>query len=271
MTTESKRRTAQAFDIINYLLDNNCGVFPGDRALFYAVTKVFLKEFRNQMPPNWKNCQTAVKALETRKQATLHTHMLRTERGRLQTCTLLIRAGVDPNGMIPTFMKQKMRETYPGIYIPAPFSPTQEELVLLQELDKKTPTAETENKPNANGQKFRSRRKIDEIEVFNAPYYTQSAPPDGAKKDPLWMRESERSLEGRPGRRKRSAVDEPSASPLQKRPRTGLEGTPTGVRSSGVSDPYGDDIPVDPDIMREMLPTNSARSPVMPQIHLPED
>ena len=248
MATDAKRRTAQAFDVINYLLDNNCGVFPGDKALFYALTKVFLKEFRNQMPPTWKNCQSAVKALETRKLATLHTHMLRTERGRLQTCTLLIRTGVDPNGMIPNIMKQKMRETYPGIYIPAAFSPTQEELALLQELDKKAPSPEKDSKPNANGQKFRSRRKYDEIEVFNAPYYTQSAPPVEPRKDPLWMRDSEGLHEDGSDYRKRSAVDEPSLSPFQKRARPGFQGSPTGPRSSGFADPY-DDIAVDPDLM----------------------
>ncbi|KAL2263002.1 hypothetical protein VTK26DRAFT_8668 [Humicola hyalothermophila] len=242
MATDAKRRTAQAFDIINYLLDNNCGVFPGDKALFYALTKVFLKEFRNQMPPTWKNCQSALKALETRKQAVLHTHMLRTEKGRLQTCTLLIRTGVDPNGMIPSIMKQKMRETYPGIFIPAAFSPTQEELALLQELDKKPSTSGKEAKPNANGQKFRSRRKYDEIEVFNAPYYTQSAPAAGNKKDPLWIRESEQL----PG--KRSAADGPPVSPHRKRTRTDRQETPTELGPSGFGDSF-DDIPVDPNIM----------------------
>lgn len=248
MSTDAKRRTAQAFDIINYLLDNNCGVFPGDKALFYAVTKVFLKEFRNQMPPTWKNCHSAVKALETRKQAVLHTHMLKTERGRLQTCTLLIRTGVDPNGLIPTVMKQKMRETYPGIYIPPAFSPTQEELALLQELDKKPPSQEKESKPNPNGQKFRSRRKYDEIEVFNAPYYTRSAPTVGVKKDPLWIRDSER-FPGDSGNRKRPAADEHSSGPFQKRARTGIQGTPTGPTALKPADTYHD-IPVDPDIMR---------------------
>lgn len=248
MATDAKRRTAQGFDIINHLLDNNCGVFPGDKALFYALTKVFLKEFRNQMPPTWKNCQSAVKALESRKLATLHTHMLRTERGRLQTCTLLIRTGVDPNGMIPNIMKQKMRETYPGIYIPATFSPTQQELALLQELDKKPVNPEKDSRPNANGQKFRSRRKYDEIEVFNAPYYTQSAPPVEPKKDPLWMRDSEGLHEDDSGDRKRLAVDEPSPSSYGKRARTGYQGSPTGPGSSGLADPY-DDIAVDPELM----------------------
>ncbi|KAK3901150.1 hypothetical protein C8A05DRAFT_35170 [Staphylotrichum tortipilum] len=239
MASDAKRRTAQAFDIIQYLLENNGGVFPGDKALFYALTKVFLKEFQKQMPPTWKNCTSAVKALETRKIAIVHTHMLKTERGRLQTCTLLIKTGVDPNGIIPARMKQEMREAYPNIFIPPAFSPTQEELALLQELDRKT--TDKEGKPNANGQKFRSRRKIEEIEVFNAPYYTQSAPVVGPRRDPLWIREAEQFYDVYPAR-KRAAADDGVTGPSQKRAKT------KGQRGRRGVDDY-DDIPVDPEIL----------------------
>ncbi|KAK4127872.1 hypothetical protein N657DRAFT_688067 [Parathielavia appendiculata] len=233
MTSEAKRRASQAFDIIIYLLDNNLGVFPGDQALFYALTKVFLKEFPNQTPPNWKNFTNAVKAIETRKIAVLHTHMLKTDRAKLQTCTLLVKAGVDPNGIIASTMKQKMREKYPGIFIPPAFSPTQEELALLQDLDRKTP-GKDEAKPNANGQKFRSRRKIEEIEVFNAPYYTNTAPTAGSIGDLVWNRGYSG---GGTGGRKRSAYDNSSAGPPQKRAKASLQ-----------HDEYGD-VPVDPSIM----------------------
>ncbi|KAK3373946.1 hypothetical protein B0T24DRAFT_553652 [Lasiosphaeria ovina] len=236
MSTESKRRIAQAYDIINYLLDNSSGVFPGDKALFYAVTKVFLKEFRNQVPPTWKSYFSAVKALEARKVATVHTHMLRTERGKLLTCSLLMRTGVDPTGSIPTMMKRKMRDMWPNVYIPAAFSPTQEELALLQDLDKKPASLqkeEKEDKPNANGQKFRSRRKIDEIEVFNAPYYTQNASNNNNTNnaiqpmDPLWIRESEQLQKEGPDNRKRSILDELEGSPVSKRQKTdGLDALP---------------------------------------------
>ncbi|KAK4250217.1 hypothetical protein C7999DRAFT_29253 [Corynascus novoguineensis] len=242
MTSDAKRRTAQAFDIINYLLDNNLGVFPGDKALFYALTNVFIKEFKRQMPPTWKNCTSAVKALENRKLATVHTHMLKTERGRLQTCTLLVRTGVDPNGIIATKMKQKMREAYPGIFIPPAFSPTQEELALLQELDRKSYDKNVANtKPNANGQKFRSRRKIENVEFFDAPYYKNTAPVAEPRKDPLWIRDTERLVDECFDEGKRSVDDDAWAEPPQKRMRTGSQ-----------TDEYGD-IPVDPSILEDSL------------------
>ncbi|KAK0639049.1 hypothetical protein B0T16DRAFT_497211 [Cercophora newfieldiana] len=226
--TEPKRRTAQAVDIINHLLDNNDGVFPGDKALFYAITKVYLKEFRGEIPPTWKNFHTAIKTLDVRKLATVHTHMLRTERGKLLTCTILIRNGVDPAGPIPTTVKQKMRDAFPSVYIPPAFSPTEEELVLLEEYGKGADDQEKggnekdkgKEKPNKNGNKFRSRRKIDEVEVFNAPYYTQGLYNGNNEEpaeimDPLLAGGSEQ--EASPYSRKRHIPEDLAGSPTAKR------------------------------------------------------
>ncbi|KAJ4306346.1 hypothetical protein N0V88_001146 [Collariella sp. IMI 366227] len=245
MGTDAKRRTAQAFDIIQHILENNCGVFPSDKALFYAMTKVFLKQFRNQMPPTWKNFGNALNALKSRNIASVHTHMMKTGRGKLQTSLLLVKSGVDPHGLIASVMKQKMREAYPGVYIPPAFSPTQEELALLQELDSKAPgTPDKDGKPNANGQKFRSRRKIEEIEVFNAPYYTQAAAE--SKRDPLWIWKSERSQEGESVPGKRTVLDE-FTGPSPKRAKRGSYGAAY------------DDIPVDPNIMGDPMSPSHGR------------
>ncbi|KAK0614306.1 hypothetical protein B0T14DRAFT_539842 [Immersiella caudata] len=243
--TEPKRRTAQAVDIINHLLDNNDGVFPGDKALFYAITKVYLKEFRGEIPPTWKNFHAAIKILDVRKLATVHTHMLRTERGKLLTCTILIRNGVDPTGPAPTAVKQKMRDAFPGVYIPQAFSPTEEELLLLEEYGKGEDPQKADSekdkgkeKPNKNGQKFRSRRKIDEVEVFNAPYYTQG----------LYNGNNEESLENidpsllpgslraSPDTRKRRVPDDLAGSPSTKRPRAYHEPADIGDPSFDAAD-----------------------------------
>ncbi|KAK3940718.1 hypothetical protein QBC46DRAFT_312979 [Diplogelasinospora grovesii] len=231
--SEAKKKTAQAYDIVNYLLDNNCGVFPGDKSLFYALLKIFLKEFRNQVPPTFKNCNAAVKALEARKLATLHTHMLKTERGKLITCTLLLRTGIDPGSLVPGVMKQKMRESYPSIFIPAAFSPTEEELVLLESLDKKPGSGLQDDRPNRNGPKFRNRRRIEEVEVFNAPYYAQTGH-DSIRdnNDPLWDT-GYRS-------RKRRALDESATDNIAaKRQRMDSQEPTTAL----------DDMPLDPQLL----------------------
>ncbi|KAK3491313.1 hypothetical protein B0T13DRAFT_70135 [Neurospora crassa] len=223
-STEAKKRTAQARDIILYLLDNNFGVFPGGKSLFYALTKVYLRAFRHQSPPTWKNHQAAIKALETRHLAILHTHMLRTEAGRFIELSLILKTGVKTNDPMPMKVKRRMKEKYPSLYIPTAFSPTQEELATLEELyEKPAGTSKEERKVNANGQKFRSRRKIDEVEVFNAPFYTQHNDEKVRDStDPLWVLESEKASSY-----KRPAGDELSDGRPEKRARLDERGTPS--------------------------------------------
>ncbi|KAK4191636.1 hypothetical protein QBC35DRAFT_293632 [Podospora australis] len=239
-TSEAKRRSAMALDIINYLVDSNCGVFPGDKSIYYAMLKVFLRTFLTEMPPTLKNCQQAIRNLEARKEIVSHTHMLRTERGTTLTYVLLLRTGVDKNGTIPTMTRQKIQQAYPNLYIPKAFSPSPEELAQLQELDKKPSVEDKDSKPNANGQKFRHRRKITEIETFRAPYYTNSAPPPEpparSSKDIIYTEPLGRG--SYPRRYKRSADGPPSGSPPPKRTRT--------KSSYGTYRHVEDDIPVDP-------------------------
>ncbi|KAK1779029.1 hypothetical protein QBC45DRAFT_412532 [Copromyces sp. CBS 386.78] len=224
-STEAKKRTAQARDIILYLLDNNFGVFPGGKSLFYALTKVYLRAFRHQSPPTWKNHQAAIKALETRHLAILHTHMLRTEAGRFIELSLILKTGVKTNDPMPMKVKKRMKEKYPSLYIPAAFSPTQEELTTLEELyEKPAGNGKEERKVNANGQKFRSRRKIDEVEVFNAPFYTQNNDEKVRDStDPLWVLESEKAS----SYNKRPAMYELPDGHPDKRARLDEQGTPS--------------------------------------------
>ena len=233
MATEAKRKTAQALDIINYLLDNNCGVFPGDKALFFALTKVFLDKFEDQPPPTWKNFTNAIRALDHRKEAMVHTHMIRTERGKLIGVSLIVRP---PGGgyVDPVVMDKKKQETkakmmdrYPGLYIPSAFSPTPEVLAALEELIKKDTSSQANEKPNANGTKFRSRRKYDEVERFQAPYYKQIAARNAMEStDPLWIRESEQLPGYRDAEaRKRGAVDDLNGGHRAKRQRSSLYDT----------------------------------------------
>ncbi|KAK3403220.1 hypothetical protein B0T20DRAFT_367852 [Sordaria brevicollis] len=241
-STEAKKRTAQARDIILYLLDNNHGVFPGGKSLFYALTKVYLRAFRHQSPPTWKNHQAAIKALETRHLAMLHTHMLRTEAGRFIELSLILKTGVRTNDPMPMKVKKRMKEKYPSLYIPTAFSPTQEELATLEELyEKPAGNGKEERKVNANGQKFRSRRKIDEVEVFNAPFYTQhNEEKVRDSTDPLWVLESEKASSY-----KRPAMDELPDGHPEKRARLDEQGTTS--RRTGIDDDDSDGSLWEPD------------------------
>ncbi|KAK4195946.1 hypothetical protein QBC40DRAFT_268842 [Triangularia verruculosa] len=176
LATHAKVRTAKTFDIILYLLNNNDGVFPGEKAVFYASLRIYLATFPGQVPPSLKNCQTAINSLQARKEIDLHTHLLRNMEGRMEMYSVLVRHGMDPKSEVVKYTARKIKEAFPGLYIPPAFSPTPEEMVALQQSDPKYPKEEMmDARPNANGQKFRARRRqITEVEVFNAPYYKQN-------------------------------------------------------------------------------------------------
>lgn len=181
ISTDSKIRTAQALDIVEYLLQNNGGIFPGDKALFYAVLRIYLKAFAGQMPPSFKNLQVACRRLTAKGKAREIVHAFRHTNGKFVTCTMLLATEMDPNSIVPTVLKRKMQEAYPGVFIPPAFSPSKEELRLLEEFDREP--AETEEPPKPE-RKFRLRRDNREVEVMNAPYYQENPLEVGAQHHP---------------------------------------------------------------------------------------
>jgi transcription factor C subunit 3 len=174
LSTDSKIRTAQALDIVEYLLQNNGGIFPGDKALFYAVLRIYLKAFSGQMPPSLNNVRVACRRLTTKGKAREIVHAFRTPTGKIITSSMLLAAEIDPNSIVPTVVKRKIQEAYPGVFIPPAFSPSAEELRLLEEFDREpAETAATEATPKTGG-KFRGRRDNLEVEIMHAPYYQEN-------------------------------------------------------------------------------------------------
>jgi hypothetical protein len=171
LSTDSKVRTAQTLDIVEYLLQNNGGIFPGDKALFYAVLRIYLKTFSGQLPPSLKNVHIACKRLTSKGKTREIVHAFRHSNGKFVTCTMLLTTEMDPNSIVPTVLKKKMQDVYPGVFIPPAFSPSKEELRLLEEFDKEPPETEETPKPDS---KFRLRRDNLDVEVLNAPYYQDS-------------------------------------------------------------------------------------------------
>lgn len=166
--TESKMRTAQCGDIIEYLLDCNGGVFPGDKALFFAMLKVFLQSFPDQTPPSLRSCSAAVRRLNSKNKAREIVHAFR-HKGKFVTCNMLVATDIDVKDEGPTALKRKMQDAFPKVYIPASFSPTQEELQIIDQID---PKDIAEGPPHLhNTEKFRKRREEVEVEILDAPFY----------------------------------------------------------------------------------------------------
>ncbi|KAI0883305.1 uncharacterized protein GGS22DRAFT_195469 [Annulohypoxylon maeteangense] len=127
--------------IILHLLDNNDGVFPGQRSVYQAMVSIWAKRHHDIEPPDWKVCQNVVNRME--KAGTLiqmHFCFLN-EKGKLEECVVLgksipgetdaVKLAAEPKVVI---MKEKMREMFPEPYIPEAFSLSQEEGELFDAL-----------------------------------------------------------------------------------------------------------------------------------------
>ncbi|KAL1882988.1 hypothetical protein VTK73DRAFT_510 [Phialemonium thermophilum] len=186
--SESKVKTLQAMEIIEYLLDNNGGVFPGGRALFYAILRVFLQAFSRQNPPTLKNCRIALKNLSRDGKAREIVHGFKDMMGRIITSSIIIRSGISPTGNAPTILKKQIQEAHPSLFIPEAFSPSELELRVLEELEKTPSEAISVSR---NGPKFRGRRdQPGDVELLDAPYYSHGQSRSGVTDSPDRRRHS---------------------------------------------------------------------------------
>ena len=173
---EPKRRHAQASDIIHYILDNSNGVFPGDKSLYFALLRTFIDTFEGEAPLTWTHYQKVLRQMNADKEISTHVHLLRSEGGRMITYTIVVDPAVDPSGSVATSLKQNMRDAYPAIFIPQPFSFSDDELVSLEQLCNpvKQEQGDSQGTPHRHGPNFRVRRaQIEDVEVLDAPYYEE--------------------------------------------------------------------------------------------------
>ncbi|KAI2465668.1 hypothetical protein F4781DRAFT_408536 [Annulohypoxylon bovei var. microspora] len=127
-------------NIIQHLLDNNDGVFPGQRSLYQAMVSVWAKRHHDIEPPDWKVCQNVVNRMEKASTlAQVHFCFLN-EKGKLEECCVLANSTpeTDPAKLAAepkvVVIKEKMREMFPEPYIPEIFSLSQEEGELFDAL-----------------------------------------------------------------------------------------------------------------------------------------
>ncbi|KAJ8132270.1 hypothetical protein O1611_g1358 [Lasiodiplodia mahajangana] len=135
------RRRDRTTQIIEYLLEQNDGVFPGLRSLFMAIISVWAKEFKDLAPPDRRICQNTVNHLERDgviKQ--MHFYFF-DDQGKMQECVVLAKA--DPNSKLAVdssddprviAVKEKMREMFPEAYVPDAFSLSPDEAKLFDQL-----------------------------------------------------------------------------------------------------------------------------------------
>ncbi|KAH8159732.1 hypothetical protein CIB48_g8521 [Xylaria polymorpha] len=133
-----RNRTRQ---IIEYLLEQNEGVFPGLRSLFMAVISVWVKEFTDLAPPDRRVCQNTVNKMEREGLLKQMHFFFFDDQAKMQECVVLAKADArngsaldltdDPRVIA---VKGKIREMFPEAYVPDAFSLSPDEAKLFDEL-----------------------------------------------------------------------------------------------------------------------------------------
>ncbi|KAI0011118.1 hypothetical protein F4779DRAFT_575073 [Xylariaceae sp. FL0662B] len=167
------QRRARTSRIIQRLLDENNGVFPGQRSLYLAMASLWAKEYDDIGPPDWKVCQGLVNKMD-REGALKQLHFFFVDdRRKLQECCVLVKPRLDESPATDlsidpkvVMVKEKMREMFPQPYIPAAFSLSQKETELYDALAMKYREASQPNQSQAPPQEPNMTR---DIEILHYP------------------------------------------------------------------------------------------------------
>ncbi|KAF7562577.1 hypothetical protein G7046_g1561 [Stylonectria norvegica] len=142
--------------IINDLLTRNDGVFPGGRALCHVIGIVWGESFPAEPIPTSKACHAALREMLKKNNTAEHWHAFRDGKGMFSKCQVIIRPTLDPFAPEAMALVDKIKETFPQIYVPPPFT---------------APAGTLTAKEGRRGR----RNLAEEIEVLDAPVYVAQA------------------------------------------------------------------------------------------------
>ncbi|KUI63914.1 hypothetical protein VM1G_10631 [Cytospora mali] len=240
--TENTMRRYRVIEIIRYLVINNKGVFPGGRALFYAVLKIYAQAFPKSELPTAAGMTRALRALQDEKTVKETSAAYRSD-GHWSTLDMVMLTHISPNGEVAGDLKRQMKDAQPGLYIPPAFAPTASEEAEFVRLNKLP-------KARNKGPGRRDHKLAEDIGVLSAPLYVEKGMAGMRRKLARIQSDDEESnaedgdngdaeAPNTPQRRKRKRVaDDPSTGgPAAKKTRRG--------RKSRKFLPYGEyeDIP----------------------------
>lgn len=163
--SENMMRRYRVIEIIRYLVTSNKGVFPGGRALFYAVLKIYTEEFPGWELPTAAGMTRALKALQDEKTVKETSAAYRAD-GHWSTLAMVMLTHVNPNGEVAGELKRQMKDAQPGLYIPPAFAPTASEEVEFAKLNKIP-------KQRSKGPGRRDHKLAEDIGVLSAPLYVE--------------------------------------------------------------------------------------------------
>ncbi|EEY13915.1 conserved hypothetical protein [Verticillium alfalfae VaMs.102] len=156
-------RLHRASQIMLYLIQNNDGVFPGDRSAYLAFLSVWERTFPSDPPPSNNNVQVAINKLVSRKKIIKTTHAFRDVKGAFKSANVLLARGMDPFCPAAVAVKERIIAEHPRPYILAEFTPSAEMFGQDQKMWKGEPI-------------FSNRRKLEnDVGVLDAPFYVNES------------------------------------------------------------------------------------------------
>ncbi|KAF4341909.1 hypothetical protein FBEOM_4149 [Fusarium beomiforme] len=138
--------------IIQDILTEQQGVFPGGKPLWTAISYRWVESFR-EVVPQIRSYQAAFRELLKHKIAAEHWLTFRSKKGVTEKCHLVVAAGVDPFSPEASNVAQKIQEAHPDPYLPPPF----------------------DSQPDSDMLKRGRRDLPEEVEMLDAPVYVARA------------------------------------------------------------------------------------------------
>lgn len=182
-------------EIVKHLVHTSGGVFPMDRALHWAVLKVYKTTFGDPPFPNLASCTRVAMALVRERELARHALAFKANRGsivwrQLHVVTLPHMKHDHPAVNV---LKEKAKAAGTDMYIPPPYNPTENEKVQFRELEKP-------GLPRGKGRGRRDHKLAEGIATLTAPYYVSKGI-SGVRQQLRRMDDSDEADEERPTKR----------------------------------------------------------------------
>lgn len=113
--------SARIRQIIQEILTEQSGVFPGGKPFWHAITIRWTQMFPTEAIPQVRAYQAVLRDMLKKKVVAEHWHSFRSTRGMTEKCHVIVQAGVDPFSPEATSLLDKIKAAHPDTYIPPPF------------------------------------------------------------------------------------------------------------------------------------------------------
>ena len=157
-TAWGRERYRRMENLLNSILTENQGYFPGGEALWYALRIAWVKEYSHENCPTNRQFKGIFDAMVRDKVAGEHGHAFKAPNGTFATVKIVSFPNEDPFSPKAREMLDKIKAVYPGIWLPEHIKNAESESMSLR----------------VNGELVRSKRALpNELVELDAPVYAE--------------------------------------------------------------------------------------------------